>query len=159
MIPPKRAVYAGSFDPFTMGHYAIVEKSLLLFDEVIIAVGININKKSFLSIDDRLASIKELFAAESRVRVAAYEGLTTTFCKENDVRFIVRGARDIDDYMFERRIASVNQILDSSIETVLLFSKQEYADISSSTVREIHTHRGDISKFVPTTILKYISNK
>lgn len=153
---PKRAVYAGSFDPFTIGHLSIVEKSLLLFDEVVIAVGMNINKKPFLSIEDRLASIKELFENEPRVKVSSYDVLTTTFCRENDIHFIVRGVRDIDDYLYERRIASVNQILDSSIETVLLFSKQEHADISSSNVREIHFHKGDISKFVPPTILKYI---
>lgn len=153
---PKRAVYAGSFDPFTIGHQSIVEKSLLLFDEVIIAVGVNVNKKSFLNLDDRIASIKALFADNHNVKVAAYDGLTTTFCKKNDVGFIVRGVRDIDDYMFERRIASVNQILDSSIETVLLFAKQEYADISSSMVREVYFHQGDISQFVPPTILKYI---
>lgn len=152
----KRAVYAGSFDPFTIGHQSIVEKSLLLFDEVIIAVGVNVGKKSFLSIDDRLASIKELYGDHPNVKVLAYEGLTTTFCKENGVNFIVRGVRDIDDYMFERRIASVNQILDHTIETVLMFAKQEYADISSSMVREVYFHKGDISKFIPSIIRKYI---
>ncbi|MEG2493698.1 MAG: adenylyltransferase/cytidyltransferase family protein, partial [Rikenellaceae bacterium] len=87
---PKRAVYAGSFDPFTIGHYSIVEKSLLLFDEVVIAIGVNINKKEFMSIEDRVASIKELFASESRVKVTSYDSLTTTFCRVNKIRFIVR---------------------------------------------------------------------
>ncbi|MEG1936324.1 MAG: pantetheine-phosphate adenylyltransferase [Rikenellaceae bacterium] len=153
---PKRAVYAGSFDPFTIGHYSIVEKSLLLFDEVVIAIGVNINKKEFMSIEDRVASIKELFASESRVKVTSYDSLTTTFCRDNNIRFIVRGVRDIDDYIYEHRIASVNKTLDNSIETVLLFSKQEYDDISSSTVREIFAHKGDITKFIPATILKYL---
>lgn len=155
----KRAVYPGSFDPFTVGHHYIVEKALQLFDEVIIAIGINIHKQDFMPIEDRMASIKELYAGDLRVTVESYDGLTTKFCREHDIRFIVRGVRDIDDYMYERKTASINNALDSTIETVLLFSKQEYGDISSSAVREIITHNGDISRFVPPTILKHIKIK
>ncbi len=152
----RRAVYAGSFDPFTVGHSHIVEKALLVFDELIIAVGINIHKSGFMNVQERVEAISELYREIPAVRVTSYNGLTTDFCREADAKFIVRGVRDIDDFMYERRNANVNATLAPDIETVLFFSAAEYGDISSSAVREILVHQGDISKFVPSTILKYI---
>ena len=154
----KIALYAGSFDPFTLGHDSIVIKALELFDEVVIAIGVNVNKKYLLTTEDRVASVKEVYAYDHRIKVISYEGLTTTYCKENNIRFIVRGVRDTDDFLFERRIAIVNKMLDASIETVMLFADSHYTHISSSVVREILTHNGNYEQFLPKEISKYIKN-
>ncbi len=145
----KRALFPGSFDPFTIGHYDIVKRGLTLFDEVIIGIGHNADKHSYLPIDERMERVKRIFADEKKVRVVAYDGLTVDCAKKEQAQFILRGVRSVQDYEYERSMADANLQM-SGIETVLLYSKSEYAYISSSLVRDLMRYNKDISHLVPT---------
>lgn len=145
----KIALYPGSFDPFTLGHQMIVEQSMQLFDKVIIAIGENSSKKSYFSLEDRKTIIKNCFKDNSSIEVVSYSGLTADYCRQNDIRFIVRGVRNVVDFEFERSIASINKRLNKSLETVFLMTPVEYSDISSTVVREILINGGDPSELLP----------
>jgi pantetheine-phosphate adenylyltransferase len=142
----KRAIFPGTFDPFTKGHEGVVQKALLLFDEVIIAIGENMQKRGYFDLDKRVQHIQSLFN-QSNVRVQTYSGLTVHFCNENDVSFIVRGLRDSKDFVYERSIAHMNNKLGSA-QTIFILTDPAYSAINSSIVREIHKNGGDISSFV-----------
>lgn len=142
----KIAVFPGSFDPFTKGHETIVQEALLLFDEVIIAVGVNSKKKYLFSLERRIEHIRSLFDSE-KIKVVSFQGLTVDLCREMDARFIVRGLRNSIDFEYEKSIAHMNKDL-SGIETVFFLTAPNYAGINSSIVREIYLNEGDISKFV-----------
>ena len=144
----KRAIFPGSFDPFTIGHYDIVMRALHLFDEIIIGIGKNYNKREAFPLDERLSAIAEVFRNEARVKVMAYDGLTVDFAAEQQATFILRGVRSTQDFEYERNIAEANKQL-SGIETVLLYTSPEYAHISSSLVRELHSYGKDVSAFLP----------
>ena len=144
----KKAIFPGSFDPFTKGHHDIVVRALNLFDEMIIGVGKNYSKRETFPLDERIATIDQYFAAEPRVKVMAYEGLTVDFATEQQAQFIVRGVRSVQDFEYERNIAEVNKQL-SGIETILLYTRPEYAHISSTLVRDLHSHGKDISAYLP----------
>lgn len=145
----KSAIFPGSFDPFTRGHQSIVNRTLAtIADRVIIAIGINYNKKCTQCIDERIDAIRKVYAAEPRVEVVAYEGLTTDFALKVDADFIVRGVRSVKDFEYERDIAEVNRRL-TGIETVLLFTEPEFAHISSSIVRELQSYDKDITDYLP----------
>lgn len=146
------AVFPGSFDPLTIGHESIVRRSLNLFDEIIIAVGSNELKKSFYSLNDRIAIITKVFKDEPKVRITHYDGLTVEFCKKNGAGYILRGLRTSADFEFERAIAQVNRVLSTKIETVFLLSVPEHSHINSSVVREIMRYGGNASMFVPNII-------
>ena len=148
----KIAVFPGSFDPFTIGHEAIVRRALRLFDEIIIAVGANALKKSFFTLATRKAMISKVFQNEPRVRVDHYEGLTVDFCKKNGAGYIIRGLRTAADFEFERAIAQVNKVMASDIESVFLLTVPEHSHINSSIVRDILRNGGDASVFVPAAI-------
>jgi len=148
----KVAVFPGSFDPFTVGHESIVLRALSLFDKIIIAVGYNTNKKSFFSIEQRLAIIKKVFEGESRVEVISYEGLTVELCKRINVYYILRGLRTSDDFEFERAIGQVNKAMVHEIESVFLLTDPEHSFINSTIVRDILIHNGDPSLFLPKSI-------
>jgi pantetheine-phosphate adenylyltransferase len=148
----KIAVFPGSFDPFTIGHEAIVKRALNLFDEIIIAVGANALKKSFYSLDTRKKMITKVFQNESRVKIDHYEGLTVDYCKRNGARFLLRGLRTAADFEFERAIAQVNKAMASEIESVFLLTIPEHTPINSTIVRDIIRSGGDASKFVPASI-------
>lgn len=148
----KVAVFPGSFDPFTVGHESIVLRALSLFDKIIIAVGYNTNKKSFFSIDQRLAIIKKVFEGESRIEVISYEGLTVELCKRINVYYILRGLRTSDDFEFERAIGQVNKAMVHEIESVFLLTDPEHSFINSTIVRDILIHNGDPSLFLPKSI-------
>ena len=141
----KKCLYPGSFDPFTKGHEDIVNKSLEIFDQVIIGIGINTKKKALFSIESRINHIKSLF--DSRVEVLSYDSLTVDFCVKNECSHIIRGIRDTKDFEYEKSIAYMNNEL-SKIDTVFLLSDQKYLHINSSIVRELHINGADISKFV-----------
>ncbi|SNR60941.1 pantetheine-phosphate adenylyltransferase [Lutibacter flavus] len=149
----RRAIFPGSFDPITLGHVDIVNRALPLFDEIIIAIGINADKKYMFSLEERVNFIKETYKHEPKIKVLTYTGLTTDFCEKIDVDFILRGLRNPADFEFEKAIAQTNRKL-TKIETVFLLTSADTAFISSSIVRDVYRHGGDISKFVPKSVLK-----
>lgn len=147
----KRAIFPGSFDPITMGHVDIIRRSLPLFDELIIAIGINSTKKYMFSLEQRKAFIEATFANEPKIKVDTYEGLTVDYCDKIEAKFIVRGLRNPADFEFEKTITQVNRRL-SEIETVFLLTSAETSFISSSIVREVIHFEGDYTSMVPTAV-------
>jgi pantetheine-phosphate adenylyltransferase len=148
----KIAVFPGSFDPFTIGHEAIVLRALSLFDLIIIAVGANALKKSFYSLATRKEMISKVFKNEPRVKVDHYEGLTVDYCKRNGAGYILRGLRTSADFEFERAIAQVNKAMAQEVESVFLLTVPEHTPINSTIVRDIIRSGGDASRFVPASI-------
>ena len=147
----KRAIFPGSFDPFTLGHYDIIERGAKLFDEVIIAIGVNSDKKYMFSLEQRKKFIEDAFADNDRVKVVTYKGLTVDFCKEINVDFILRGLRNPADFEFEKAIAHTNRDL-APIETVFLLTSAKTSYISSSIVRDVIRNNGDYTKLVPKSV-------
>ncbi len=145
----KIAVFPGSFDPFTVGHESVVRRSLTIFDEIIIAIGLNTNKKGYYPLENRLSWIKEVFEDEPNVKVVRYRGLTVDFCKSVDARFLLRGLRTAADFEYERAIAQVNKAMDDGIESVFMLTSPEHTYVNSSIVRDILRHKGDARKFLP----------
>ena len=148
----KRAVFPGSFDPITRGHLNILERSVSLFDEVIVAVGVNSAKRSMFSLEQRMAWLESVCARFPHVRVASFEGLTADFCRANDAHWLLRGVRNGGDFEYERTIAQMTKYLDDGLETLILFTDPEHAPISSSVVRDIVHHGGEVSRFVPDAV-------
>jgi len=149
----RRAIFPGSFDPITLGHVDIVNRALPLFDEIIIAIGINADKKYMFTMEERINFIKKNYKNEPKVKVETYSGLTTDYCAKVRANFILRGLRNPADFEFEKAIAQTNRKL-SEIETVFLLTSANTAFISSSIVRDVYRHGGDISKFVPKSVSK-----
>ena len=149
----KTALFPGSFDPFTVGHEAIVKRALKIFDEVIIAIGANESKKGgFFSLEKRMTMIREVFKNEPRVKVDHYEGLTVDFCRERNAGYLLRGLRTSADFEYERAIAQVNKAMAPEIESVFLLTAPEHTPINSTIVKDILRHGGDASRFVPSSI-------
>lgn len=144
----KIAVFPGSFDPFTIGHASIVRRALEMFDRLVIGVGYNIHKRSFYTPEERVEAIQQVYANEPRVSVIAYDDLTADLAQREGARFVVRGIRSVKDFEYERDIAGINHRL-SGVETVLLFTEPQYADISSTVVRELLSFGKDVSEFLP----------
>ena len=147
----RKAIFPGSFDPITLGHVDVIQRSLPLFDELVIAIGVNSNKKYRFSLDQRIQFIEKTFSQESKIKVQSYEGLTVNFCQEIGAKFILRGLRNPADFEFEKSITHVNRTL-SDIETVFLLTSSATAFISSSIVREIIRNKGDYKRFVPDCV-------
>ena len=147
----KCAVFPGSFDPITLGHLDILERSIPLFDEIIIGVGSNSEKKYMFPLSKRMAFIEETFSEYKSISVAKYQGLTIEFCKKVQANFIIRGLRNPADFEFEKAIAHTNRKL-SGIETVFLLTSAKTSFISSSIVREVISNRGDYTQLVPLTV-------
>ena len=148
----KIAVFPGSFDPFTIGHEAIVRRAIGMFDEIIIAVGANALKKNYYSLETRKEMIRKVFENEPVVTVDHYEGLTVDYCREKGAGYILRGLRTAADFEFERAIGQVNKALASGIESVFLLTAPEHSFINSTIVRDIIRSGGDASRFVPSAI-------
>lgn len=148
----KVAVFPGSFDPFTIGHEAIIRRAMSLFDEIIIAVGANVLKKNYYSLETREKMIKKVFENDTRIKVDHYEGLTVDFCKKKNAGFLLRGLRTAADFEFERAIGQVNKAMAPGIESVFLLTVPEHSFINSTIVRDIIRSGGDASKFVPGAI-------
>lgn len=144
------ALYPGTFDPFTIGHKSIVERGLLIFDKIIIAVGINDAKRCYKPTEARVRHIKSVMAGEPRVEVTSYDGLTVDVAREHGAQFILRGVRTVADYEYERNLAYANRRI-SGIETVLLYTLPELQYISSTMVRDLDRCGYDISQFVPNS--------
>ena len=147
----RRAVFPGSFDPFTLGHFDVIKRGVHLFDELIIAIGINADKKYMFSLAQRKKFIEESFKNEPKVKVVTYKGLTVDFCNENNIDYILRGLRNPADFEFEKAIAHTNREL-AKIETVFLLTAAATSYISSSIVRDVIRNNGDYTKLVPTAV-------
>lgn len=147
----KRAVFPGSFDPITLGHFDIIERGLTVFDEIILAIGVNSEKKYMFSLEERKRFLEETFADEPKVKVMTYKGLTVDFCQKEDAEFILRGLRNPGDFEFEKAIAHTNRKL-SGIETVFLLTSSGKSYISSSIVRDVIRHNGDYTSLVPDAV-------
>ncbi len=147
----RRAVFPGSFDPITLGHYDIIKRGLTLFDEIILAIGVNADKKYMFSLEERKQFIQEAFKNEPKIKVMTYKGLTVDFCKQQNAEFILRGLRNPGDFEFEKAIAHTNRKM-SEIETVFLLTSSGKSYISSSIVRDVIRNGGDFSGLVPDTV-------
>jgi pantetheine-phosphate adenylyltransferase len=146
------AVFPGSFDPFTVGHEALVTRALMLFDKVIIAVGENTEKKNLFTIENRMKMISKVFDGESRVVVTRYRGLTVEFCRKNEASYILRGLRTSADFEYERAMGQMNRKMAPEIDTVFLLTSTEHTPVNSTIVRDIIVNGGDASMFVPSVI-------
>ncbi|WMI69709.1 pantetheine-phosphate adenylyltransferase [Mangrovimonas sp. YM274] len=147
----RRAIFPGSFDPITLGHYDIILRGVKLFDEVVVAIGINSDKSYMFSLEERKQFIEDAFKDEPKVKVVTYEGLTSDFSKEIDAQFILRGLRNPADFEFEKAIAHTNRKL-SRIETVFLLTSARTSFISSSIVRDVIRNHGDYTVLVPDSV-------
>jgi pantetheine-phosphate adenylyltransferase len=148
----KIAVFPGSFDPFTIGHEAIIRRAMSLFDEIIIAVGANALKKNFYSLETRKEMIRKVFENDANVKVDHYEGLTVDYCKKMGAGYLLRGLRTAADFEFERAIGQVNKAMAPGVESVFLLTVPEHSFINSTIVRDIIKSGGDASRFVPSAI-------
>lgn len=155
----KTAVYPGSFDPITNGHLDVLERASRVFDRVIIAVLNHPQKKSFLSVDERVKLIKDAVKSMENVSVDFFDGLTVEFAKKTGASFLIRGLRTITDFEYEIQLCQTNQVLAPKIDTVFFPTKPENNFISSSIVKELSNHKTDISKFVPKNVVEYLKEK
>ena len=147
------AVFPGSFDPITRGHESVIRRALPLFDEIVVAIGENSEKKSFFPLDRRLRWLDQIFGHEPRIRITTYAGLTIDFCRSENAGFILRGLRTSADFEFERGIGQMNKMMYPEIETVFFLCVPEYVSVSSSIVRDVLRHGGDVRQFVPEGIV------
>ena len=155
----KIALYPGSFDPITNGHLDVATRASMMFDEVVIAVLNNPNKKAFLSVEDRINLIKESIKDLKNVKVDYFDGLTVEYAKQIGAKFLIRGLRTITDFEYEVQLCQTNQVIAPEIETVFLSTKHEHNFISSSMIKELSSYGADISKFVPKSVVQYLKKK
>ena len=148
----KKAVFPGSFDPITLGHVDLIYRGLEIFDEIIIAIGVNADKKQLFPLEDKIQQIKNTFINEPRIKVASYKGLTIDFCKSVNSKYILRGLRNSSDFNYEQSIAQTNSSL-SKIESIFLISSPQLAHISSTIVRDIIKNEGDYKSLVPESVI------
>lgn len=146
------AVFAGSFDPVTKGHEAIVKRALNVFDKVIVAIGVNPAKKYMFDLEQRLVWLEATFSGESRIETTSYQGLTVEFCKSKGAQYILRGLRNGIDFEYEKTIAQMNQAVEGSVETVFLLTDPEFAAINSTVIRELIRYGEDVSQFLPENV-------
>ena len=149
----KKALFPGSFDPFTAGHLNILNRALTMFDEVVVAVGVNQDKRGFFDMEKRLEIIRKATAGMEGVSIIQYDNLTIDTCRELGIRHIVRGVRNMIDFETERSIADANRHLAPEIETIIIPTSQDYSHISSSAVRDVVRHHGDLSQFIPAGVV------
>ncbi len=148
----RTALFPGSFDPFTLGHKVVVDQGLELFDRIVIAIGVNSDKKGLLTAENRVRLIRDLYRDDRRVEVKTYAELTGEFCRSLGIRTILRGLRNSVDFEYERSIAQVNQTMFPEVQTVLLFTPAQYVAISSSVIRELVAFGGDPTPLMPCGI-------
>jgi pantetheine-phosphate adenylyltransferase len=152
----KRAVFPGSFDPITIGHEDIINRALPLFDEIIIAVGYNSTKSGMFEVDKRMELIREVFKNEFKIKVEKYQNLTIDYCRTKEAQYILRGLRTAADFEFERGIGQVNRMMANDVETVFMLTAPEYTPISSSIVRDVIRHKGNLKGLLPISIIDKI---
>ena len=148
----KIALFPGSFDPFTRGHKDLVDRGLQIFGRIVIGVGRNYSKQGLLSTEQKIRLIEDSFKNEPRVSVELYEELTVDFCRKRDIKFLLRGMRNAQDFEYERNMMQINNMLDSELMTVMLFTRPEYEAVSSSVVRELMAYGKDVAEFLPEGI-------
>ncbi len=148
----NEVIFPGSFDPITNGHVDIIKRALPLFKKIVVAVGINSNKKYMFELEDRISFINDTFKNEKKIEVKSYDGLTVDFCKKNNIKLILRGLRNPDDFEFEKSITHTNRTL-SNIETVFLLTSSDVSFVSSSIVREVIKNKGNYKHFVPKSVI------
>ena len=152
------AIYPGSFDPITNGHIDLIHRACKLFDEVIIAITQNVNKTSLLSVDQRIESVKASIKSINNTRVLGFDSLLVDFARDHNAQIIIRGLRAVSDFEYEFQLSGMNKRLNPRIETLFMTPSEEFANISSSLVREILSLGGDISTFVPEPVKKILHN-
>ncbi|MDG1328448.1 MAG: pantetheine-phosphate adenylyltransferase [Flavobacteriaceae bacterium] len=148
----KKAVFPGSFDPITLGHVDLIYRGLEIFDEIVIAIGVNADKKQLFSLEDKIRQIENTFKEEPRVKVESYKGMTIDFCKSVNSKYILRGLRNSSDFNYEQSIAQTNSSL-SSIDSVFLITSPQLAFISSTIVRDLIKNGGDYKSLVPESVM------
>ncbi len=146
------ALFPGTFDPITLGHVDIVNRSLNLFDKIVIGIGTNVSKVPMYSDEQRLQWIKEIYKDDNRVEAEVYEGLTINFCKQIGAKYILRGIRFVSDFEYEKTIADMNRSLDNSIETIFLTCLPQYSSVASTLVRDVIRNGGDAGMFLPEVV-------
>ncbi len=149
----RTALFPGSFDPFTSGHLNILSRALTIFDEVVVAVGVNQDKRGFFSMEQREDIIRQVTVGMEGVRITHYEGLTVDICRSLGIRHIVRGVRNMTDFDNEQAIADANRHLAPEVDTIIIPTAQEYSHISSSAVRDVIRNSGDLSQFLPDGVV------
>ena len=154
----KKALFPGTFDPFTNGHLDIVTRGLKIFDEVVVAIGVNRGKQHLFTLDQRTVWLDKLFTNEPRVTVVHYEGLTATFAESIGAQFILRGLRTTQDFTYEQQIAYVNEDLTAEVQSVFVMSDQKNASVSSTIVRDLIRYNGAYQKYLPAAIYQEINS-
>ncbi|MEO6148566.1 MAG: pantetheine-phosphate adenylyltransferase [Mucilaginibacter sp.] len=150
------ALFPGSFDPVTKAHVDIVKRSVGLFDKIYIGIGVNSSKTSYLTIEKRQEMLRAVFENEPKIHIIAYEGLTVDFCRSIDANYMIRGIRTVSDFEYEKGIAQMNHTLAPDIESIFIVSKPGYSALSSTIVRDIMRHNGDVSQFIPKEALAFL---
>jgi len=148
----KIAVFPGSFDPFTIGHESIVLRSLDLFDQIIVAIGVHSGKQPLLKIESRVRMVSEVFKSEDKVTADSFEGLTVDFCRKVHATHMLRGIRTAADFEYERAIAQINKRMLPGVESIFLLTSPEHTPINSTIIRDIIRNGGDASQFLPDGI-------
>jgi pantetheine-phosphate adenylyltransferase len=155
----KICVFPGTFDPLTLGHVDIIRRALPLFDQIVVAIGINANKSPMFSSEQRQLWIEDIFKNEGKISAAVFEGLTVNFCRKIGARYILRGIRYVSDFEYEKTIADANRTLDPDIETFFLTCEPKYTSVASTIVRDIIRNGGDASLFLPEIVSDSILNR
>ncbi len=154
----KKAIFPGTFDPFTNGHLDIVNRGLKIFDEIVVSIGVNSGKKHLFSLEQRTAWLEELFIDNPKVSVLHYEGLTATFAASINAQFILRGLRTTQDFTYEQQIAYVNEDLTDSVQSIFVMSDQKNASVSSTIVRDLIRYKGAYQKYIPDVFFQRIQS-
>lgn len=154
----KTALFPGSFDPLTIAHADILKRAQPLFDRIIVGIGLNSSKQSFLSAEIRQQIVEAVFKDFDNVEVQSYSGLTVDFCRKINAAYMIRGIRSVGDFEYERAISQINQTMMPEVETIFMLSKPEYSAISSTIVRDILRNHGDISPFLPSEAIPYLKD-
>ena len=155
----KIGVYPGSFDPITNGHLDVIERASKIFDEVIVLIAINNEKKSFFSVEERIEMIKESTKHMKNVKVDSYDGLTMRYAKKVNAIALIRGLRVVSDFEYEWKLAAANEFIDNSIEMIFFMAKKETSFISSSSIKELYQNQVDISSLVPKSVIEMLKTK